>query len=454
MKIRNRLTLSFSIVVIVIFLVFSCTVYLFSAAYRKSEFNNRLKQRIDITEKIFLEKSNSPLDYKKIQEQFLNKLPEETEEVIDLLPDYKAALKNKYPEDFLNELSVNNESFFQIDDRQGGGKIFHVNGNDYVVLLTAVDYVGIRMMNHLIIVIVIVMAISIVVTILLSHLISGNLLSRISTKIKQANSISAKNLHDRLAVIDPNDEMGELAIAFNNLLDRVEQAFYTQKLFIDNASHEIRNPLTAIMGEADYILEKTRTTEEYQNSFASVAREADRLNELVNDLLQLAGITRKDVTFSRELISVYDLLVGAKEKLDAQFPNNQVQLDSIKKEMANQIFIEGNKHLLTTALFNLMDNATKYSSFKPVPVLLSREVKGSIEISIHDEGIGIPGNDLKNITQPFHRASNVRGIQGTGIGIPLTLKIIELHSGTLKVESILSSGTVAKVRLPCAVGSL
>jgi signal transduction histidine kinase len=144
------------------------------------------------------------------------------------------------------------------------------------------------------------------------------------------------------------------------------------------------------------------------------------------------------------------LLSGAKDKLDAHYPENRVQLESFEEDLAKELFIEGNKHLLTTALFNLMDNATKYSSLKPVKVALQTKQEGCIEISIHDDGIGIPENDLKNITQPFHRASNVRQIKGTGIGIPLTLKIIELHGGKLQVTSRLRAGTVATVSLPIA----
>jgi signal transduction histidine kinase len=450
MKIRNRLTLSFSLLVIGIFLVFSCTVYFFTSKYRKSEFNNRIKQRIEITEKIFLEKANSPDDFNKIQEQFLNKLPEETEEVVQLLPDFKASLKIQYPEEFITELVSAGEAFFEEGEKQGGGKVFHVNGHDFLVLLTAVDDVGVRMIDHLITVIVIVMATCIIAIILLGHYISGTLINPILSKIHQANSISANNLHERLDVTNLTDEMGELAVAFNSLLDRVEHAFYTQKLFIDNASHEIRNPLTAIMGQAEFALEKPRSSEEYVDSLKSVSIEADRLNVLVNDLLQLAGITHKDVTFHRELISVYDLLSGAKDKLDAQYPDNKVELESAEMVWRCQLYIEGNRHLLTTAFFNLMDNATKYSSFKPVRVVMEPTPEGCVEISIHDNGIGIPESDLKNITQPFHRASNVRQIKGTGIGIPLTLKIIELHGGKLQVNSKLRAGTVARVSLPIA----
>jgi signal transduction histidine kinase len=448
MKIRNRLTLSFSLAIIGFLLIFSFTVYFFSTSYRKSEFNNRLKQRIEITEKIFLEQTNAPDDFARIQEQFLNKLPEETEEVVEMTDNYRDQLTNQYPLYFLNAFATQREAFFQEEDVQGGGKIFHVNGRDYLVLLTAVDYIGIRMMDHLITVLVIVMTVCILGITLLSHYISSTLINPISAKIRQANAISANNLSDRLDVISPDDEMGELAAAFNSLLDRLEQAFYTQKLFIDNASHEIRNPLTAIMGETEFALAKPRSAEELIDSLKSVSRESDRLNSLVNDLLQLAGINQKEITFSREVITVNELVAGALEKLAYVYPHNRVEMDPSTVGSAREIFVEGNRHLLITAFYNLLDNACKYSSFQPVSIKISTTDSQSVEVAVLDHGIGIPQEDLRNITQPFHRASNVRQIHGTGIGIPLTLKIIELHGGKLAVQSTLSSGTIAKISLP------
>jgi signal transduction histidine kinase len=245
-----------------------------------------------------------------------------------------------------------------------------------------------------------------------------------------------------------DDEMGELAIAFNSLLDRVEQAFYTQKLFIDNASHEIRNPLTAIMGEAEFALAKPRPADELIDSLKSVSQEADRLNSLVNDLLQLAGINQKEITFSREVIPMYELILGALDKLGSIYPDNQVTMAPTMVDIAKEIAVEGNRHLLITAFYNLLDNACKYSAFKPVSITISSPITDAVEIAVSDNGIGIPQEDLRNITQPFHRASNVRQIHGTGIGIPLTLKIIELHGGKLAVQSTLSSGPIARISLP------
>ena len=448
MRIRNRLTLSFSLVAICILLMFAISVYYFSYYYRKSEFNARLKERIEITEKVFLEKENfSVPDYTLIQEQFLNKLPEEKEEVIPVTEDFRKKLRNQYPDEFLDEVVNEGEAFFESGVVQGAGRIFHINDGDYLVLITAVDAVGIRMTEHLITVMVIVLTVCILIMSLIGYFISGSLINPITMKIRSANSISASNLQRRLAVIDPDNEMGELAIAFNKMLDRVEYAFDTQRLFIDNASHEIRNPLTAIMGETEYALEKKRSPEEYIASLKSIDHEAGRLNRLVNDLLQLAGISHKEISFAREVTSLNDILSGAKKKLDTQSPENKVTLN-IDSNLTDHIYIEGNRHLLITAFFNLIDNASKFSSFDVVTVTVSLSDEKSALVQIEDHGIGISAYDLKRITVPFHRAANVRQIKGTGIGFPLTQKIIELHNGILKIESELNVGTQVRVTLP------
>ena len=149
MKLRERLSLSFSIVASLTLLFFGFAMFFFFSQYRKNEFNNRLKQRVEVTEKMFLERENfSDQAFRTIQEQFLNKLPEETEEVVELTQDFRSQLVLEYPESFLENVTNNEEAFFERNDRQGSGKVFHVGGKDYLVLLTAKDDIGVRLMDH------------------------------------------------------------------------------------------------------------------------------------------------------------------------------------------------------------------------------------------------------------------------------------------------------------------
>ena len=445
MKLRERLSLSFSIVASFTLLFFGLAMFFFFSEYRKSEFNNRLKQRVEVTEKMFLERENfSDQAFRTIQEQFLNKLPEETEEVVELTEDFREKLKLEYPESFLETVTNNEEAFFERNDRQGSGKIFHVGGKDYLVLLTAKDDIGVRLMDHFLAIIFIGLAICIIAMVLVSYFVSGWILNPILQKISQANSISASNLHDRLDVGNAGDEMSQLAIAFNNLLDRVAEAFDTQRSFIDSASHEIRNPLTTIIGEAEFALQRERTKEEYIHSLSSISEEADRLNTLVNSLLKLSGINTRKASYPEEVFAITDVLQSAISKLHLLNPDQKVIVSGAELRLKSK----GNIHLIETAFINLLDNACKFSFNKPVEVTIADGPDDNFTVTIKDRGIGIPPEDIPKVTQPFHRAHNARKITGIGIGIPLTAKIIELHHGLLAFHSELGVGTEVEVILP------
>lgn len=446
MRIRNKLTLFFSLASATIILLFGVSVFYFSAEYRKNEFYQRLRDRVEIAEKVFLERDSfSETDYNIIRNQFLNALPDETEEVVELGAGWKAKTLYKYPEQFLESLDKLEEAYFYNDTIQGAARIFHLAGGDYAVIITAVDKVGMRVMANLRTIIVLAMAGCIAAMSVLSHYISMLIIKPISRKIQKANAISVSNLHERLNVYNPDDELGELAISFNNLLDRLEGAFTMQKLFVANASHEIRNPLTAIVGEADVALEKDRSSGEYKESLKNIAHEADRLNLLVNNLLQLSTVTY-NTEMKREKISIARLLNDSKTKFDLLNPNNRISFRR-KPSAFNDQHLFCNVNLLQTGLINIFDNACKFSSDAEVQVSVNVG-KDTVQISVMDHGVGIPGEDIPKIKQPFFRADNVRQIRGTGIGIPLTLRILEMHQGTLNVESELNKGTTIYITLP------
>ncbi len=407
--------------------------------------------RVALAEKFFLEREAfSGVDYNKIREEFLYSMPDETEEVVVFEQGWNHRLQYTYPPEFLDLLATQQYANFFNDTIQGVGQIFTREDGTYVVIVTAVDKVGIRVLANLRTIIASALVACILIMSVLSYIISTRLIWPISRKIQKANSISVKNLHERLIVYNASDELGELAIAFNNLLDRLDAAFNSQKLFVANASHEIRNPLTAILGEAEVALEKERTTEDYKESLRNIILDADRLNILVNNLLQLSTVNYNPSDIKRERISVLRLLNEARGKYDLLNPDNQIRVDVEQLTDTEGIFTTGNMNLLETALINIFDNASKFSDNSPVQVALII-TDNTVTIEVQDQGLGIAPEDIPKITQPFFRADNVRQIRGTGIGIPLTLRIMELHNGKLEVISILNEGTLVRITLPIAV---
>ena len=409
-----------------------------------------MKTRVEIAEKFFLERSTfSETDSIRIRDQFLNTLPNETEEVQQISPGWENKIRYKYPEHFLKTVIAQGEAYYHSDTIQGAGKIFYLKDGNYAVIITAVDKVGMQVLSNLRSIVTISILACIIVTSILSHYISRTLIWPISNKIQKANSISGTNLHERLIVYNPDDELGEMAIAFNKLLDRLEDAFKMQKLFVANASHEIRNPLTAILGETEVALTKDRSPDDYKDSLRNISMEADRLNLLINNLFQLSSVTDNVANIHREILEVDELIHSSRKKHDLLNPNNQLRVYFGDYFKNNYPAIYGNKNLLETALINIMDNASKFSS-DDVVIVEADVSNGMLSIVVKDKGVGIHRDDIPKITQPFFRAENVRQIRGTGIGIPLCLRIIKIHDGELIVKSELSKGTIVTIHLPLA----
>ena len=446
MKISTRLAIYFSSITSLIYIIFGAAVYLSSSNHRVDEFQNRLEERLLITEKIFLEKDSfSPAEFEKINTQFLNKLPRETEEVVEIGGNKTAIFQYNYSQAVKKELLKSERYYFEEGDIQGLSKVFNVKGKNYLIIVTAVDQLGLQNLSFLGFRIIILILIGIPLILVGSFMISRRALSPLTRKIHHANSISASNLHQRLEVFNPDDEIGELAIAFNKLLDRLELSFDAHKSFISNASHEIRNPLTAIMGEAEVALTKTRKPEEYIESLNSILSETEVLSATVNNLLQLSKVTANEEGIRFESIEFESFLKEVKSSFDFVNPTNQI--DIRVESMNGKWVLPGNKNLLKAVLFNLFDNACKFSENQKVEVSLSHENRMA-KMVISDIGQGIMEEDLTKIKNPFYRGNNTVQIRGSGIGLSLADKIITLHKGQLKIESVLGSGTKVEIMLP------
>jgi len=444
MKISTRISIIFSLVSSLILILFGITIYLLESFHQERDFQERLKARVEITENFFLEKDSfSPSEYEKIRTQFLHILPEETEEVIAIRKGITPEFKHTYSKEIKNEI-LNNPSFsFRANEIQGESKFFKIKGKYHLIIVTAKDEVGIQNLSFLMSQIIILTIIGLPLILIISFFITKKSLLPLSKKIQHANNISASNLDQRLKVINPNDEIGKLATAFNKLLDRLEIAFKSQKSFISNASHEIRNPLTAIIGEAEVTLSKARNPNEYQEALNAILEEAESLNSTVTNLLQLSKVTANEEGVEYTEFKFDDFLSKIKDSYSYLNPNNLLQFNIERGDF----LIKGNKNLLQTAIVNLLDNACKYSSNKEVQVNLTHH-NNYLLLTILDHGIGIPKQDLLKIKEPFYRASNVIEKKGSGIGLALSDKIISLHNGALIIQSQENIGTETSVKIP------
>lgn len=268
-----------------------------------------------------------------------------------------------------------------------------------------------------------------------------------------------EDLSRRIQQIGPQDEVGRLATTFNEMLDRIERLFRTQKRFIGDVSHELRTPLTVIRGNLDILRRVNKTVEQpapvtgdgdnrrqqmLDDSLAAIEEEADRMARLINDLLLLAQADA-GVQIHHELVEIDSLLldVGRQEQAIADGVDLQIHAE-------DRGVVSGDPDRLRQLLLNLVDNAIKYTpAGGQVTLGLARE-DGWVRIDIADTGAGIPPEDLPHIFDRFYRVDKARSRQGAGTGLGLSIArwIADAHGGHIDVESEVGEGTTFTIWLP------
>lgn len=426
-------------------------IYYVSEQHTESEFYLRLSQRATIAAQAYLEADKLNIDiYDDIRIKHLMTLPNEKEVIYPVdtkenipLVDFDKSL----PDDFYQKVFNKKYAELKKDNYYYTGLLFHDESGDFIVVLSATDLYGFGKLDNLRNTLILAFFISIIFIFILGRYYAQQALSPISKIIKEVNSIRAENLSLRLGTSNSKDELGELTKTFNNMLDRLQISFDLQSNFINNASHELRNPLTAILGQTEIALNKKRSKEEYHSILENIDLEASRLDFLINGLLKLAQTDFDSKGFLIEPIRLDEMILSIKQTLDVAIPDNNIKLDFGElPEIEDAITLLGSESLLKVALGNIMENACKFSNNKEVLVKIVSD-SDEILLTIKDLGVGIPQDELKNIYEPFFRASNVRDIKGFGFGLPLAYRIIKMHSGEIRFISQVDKGTLVKIKL-------
>jgi signal transduction histidine kinase len=274
-------------------------------------------------------------------------------------------------------------------------------------------------------------------------LLSRQALAPVKRVTAVARVISGRDLSQRVAVPQTRDEMSELADTLNNMLDRLQESFETQRRFTADASHELRTPVTAIVGHANYLLRRTKPSAEQVDSLTVIKREAERMAKLVNDLLELA---RADAGFAveRHPVNVVEVAEAVHMDLALSAGNVDIRVSSVQPV----IEVLGDASRLKQVLLNLVQNAINAGA-QQVAVSLAQE-RDAVRIEVLDNGPGIAAEAIPYLFDRFFRIGGARSGRGNGSGLGLAIVrwIVQQHQGEVLVESQLGEGTVFTVLLP------
>jgi len=283
--------------------------------------------------------------------------------------------------------------------------------------------------------------------------ISRRALAPVDEISQAAQRISIENLTDRLRVPQTGDQLQRLSETLNEMLSRLEGSVRRMAQFTADASHELRAPVSLIRTTAEVaVLNRDRPAGEYLEALGDILEEAERTSQVVDSLMLLARADSGKETLDCVLVDACTIVRGAAEQGERLARNQGVEF---KIDLpASPVPVQADAEALRRALLILMDNASKYTPRGgSVRVALSRD-NGFAIASVSDSGIGISLEDILHVFDRFWRADKARSREqgGAGLGLAIAKWIVDVHGGSISVESKVGEGSVFAIRLPLAAG--
>ncbi len=281
--------------------------------------------------------------------------------------------------------------------------------------------------------------------------ISRRALAPLTRMVADTRDLGVEDPTRRLPVARTGDEVEDLGLAFNGLLDRWHEALERQRRFAGDASHQLRTPLTAVLGQVDVALRRDRPPEEYRRVIGLVRDQADHLRRIVEALLFLAR-AEADADATWPDLDRFDLAAWTSAQIGrrADLGRGDILSWQPPDESSGPFTVRAHPALLAQVFDNLLDNARLYGDpDAPVTLRVARE-PGVVALSVEDRGRGIAPADLPRIFEPFYRgdASGRRGKPGAGLGLAVARRIALAFGGSLDAESRLGEGSRFTLRLP------
>lgn len=260
-----------------------------------------------------------------------------------------------------------------------------------------------------------------------------------------ATAASINEAHDlsrRIGLPPGQDEFSRLAGTFDQLFQRLELSFESEKQFTADASHELRTPVSVIKGACEYAEKYDETLEERQETIAMIHRQADRMSELIAQLLSMTRLEQGTELARLERVNLNELLRSLSEELP--YESHRLIL-----ELQEEISVMADPSLLSRLVRNLVENAFKYGVTDGCVWVSACQSGSEVLLQVRDNGIGISADQQDRIWQRFYRVDAARGSEGgAGLGLAIVRQIARAHGGYMTLESIPGKGSTFTLHLP------
>ena len=433
MSIRTKMTVLFMSIVTTLLLILCSIIYFLSEIYRHNEYKTRLKQEALTAATVLFNKEEISLDLLKLLAR--NKMTVLNKEEIVILNTkdeitYQIGIENtEIKKSIIENIKTDKELFWHEDDVEKYGMVFKNKNQEFIVIISAVDEYGLSKQQNLALLLSFGGILVVILSAVGGWFFAGGLLKPMQQMIKKIDNINASHLNLRLSHGVNKDEFAQLAFRFNEMLDRLQKAFNTQRSFVSHVSHELRTPLTAITGQIQVSLLANDNVDELRLMAKSVLEDVSQLNNLTNNLLDLTSIHAEDTNIKVILINIEELLWQVRSEILKKHRNYEISI-ALNDNDEHLPEIYGNERLIYTALINLVENGVKFSPDHTIGISLILSPNHVI-INFQNKTQYISALELESLFEPFTRGSNSKNTKGHGVGLSLTKRIIQLHKGNL-----------------------
>lgn len=287
------------------------------------------------------------------------------------------------------------------------------------------------------------------------HAIAERALRPIERMAARAEGITASNLHNRLEIQNPDDELGHMARVFNHLLDRLEQAFVQLQRFTADAAHELRTPLASLRTIGEVALEKSEGPQQYREALGNILEDTARLNETVDSLLLLSKAEATQPGEHQTIFIVAELVDEALALLDVVIEERHIIVVEEGKP-AGTASVRANRSLLRAAILNILHNALKFApdgSTLRISYSRSESPATKLCIAFHDLGPGIAPGEYQRIFERFFTSSRraTASQSGTGLGLSIAKLVVTRLGGEIWFDEDVKQGAKCIISLPISL---
>lgn len=454
MSLRYRIAFLFVILVTVILTLVNVSVYFYSVTEREDTFKTRLKNSASYRARVYADVSGPGFSVlRRLDSTAMGVLYNKSIVIVGDDGAYiyiysdTAGDSLLLPKNIAATTEFDSVQFFTYQNKHAVAIRRSENNSNFIVAIAAFDKDGEEYLSLLKRILLTALLLAMILSFIAGLVFAKKLVGPIRRITGEVNLITSSNLSERVKVDDNKNELTVLAETFNNLLNRLEESFATQRHFISNASHELSTPLTSISSQLEVAMQKDRTSDEYRTVMQSVYEDIKELQLLTRSLLDIAKTGPQD---SIELAPVRMDEILFKVISDVQKQNSDYKVSFDFEKIPDEeklLTVFGNANLLYIACKNIIENGCKYSDISKATVTANFDTSGMI-IQVANFGDVICEADIENIFQPFFRTHSAQPKPGSGLGLTLAKRILSLHKGMVKVKSDSKTGTVFTIELP------